>query len=141
MDKKLSVRQRLLIGSIITPIGLHLKYPWNLFVVAFGILALVISVIKDKEKYNKFNFVGMLSAIIGSIVVFLMIMGKLNDYSLSVLIVASLGMIFLGVVLIGVGNHIKDPEKVSKKSLIFFSGFFAFMLLYFLILANLKKWI
>ena len=118
MDKKLSVWQGLLIASIITPICKHLTYPWNLTVMILVVVVLVVVIVKDRKKYNKFNFAGMFSGIIGSILVVMMMMGKLNDFSLRVQMVVGLGPIFLGLFLIGLGNHIKDPKRVPIKNLI-----------------------
>lgn len=128
MDKELSVWQGLLISSIITPICLHLQYPLNLMAMLLAILVFFVYVIKDRKKYNIINFVGMYSIIIGSIVGVMMIMGKLDDFSFFAQLLASMGMIFLGIILIGVGNHIANPEKVPKKTLYFGTVCFFFIL-------------
>ena len=137
MDKKLSVWQGLLIGSLITPICLRLQYPLNLMAMLLAILVLFVYVIKDREKYNIFNFAGMFSAIIGSIIGVMMIMGKLDDFALFAQLLASMGMIFLGIILIGVGNHIMNPEKVPKKTLYFGTVFFCFILAIYWLLFEL----
>ena len=137
MDKKSLIWKVILITSLLTPICKNLMYPWNIFVVTIGILALVIYVIKDRKKYNKFNFTGMFCAIVGFIIGVMMIMGNLNGISLFIQIIASLGMVFLGVVLIGVGNHISNPEKVSKKMIYISIAFFSGILGVYWILFNL----
>ena len=128
MDKELSVWQGLLISSIITPICLHLQYPLNLMAMLLAILVFFVYVITDRKKYNIINFVGMYSIIIGSIVGVMMITGKLDEFSLFAQLLASMGMIFLGIILIGVGNHIANPEKVPKNTLYFGTVFFCFIL-------------
>lgn len=137
MDKRSLVWKAILITSLLTPICKNLTYPWNIFVITIGILVLVIYVIKDRKKYNKFNFAGMFSIIIGLILGVMMMMGNLNGISLFTQIIASLGMIFLGVVLIGVGNHIANPEKVSKKMIYISMAFFSSILGVYWILFNL----
>lgn len=128
MDKELSVWQGLLIGLIITHICLHLQYPLNLMAMIIAILVFFVYVIKDRKKYNIINFTGMYSIIIGSIVGVMMITGKLDDFSVFAQLLASMGMIFLGIILIGVGNHIANPEKVPKKTLYFGAVCFCFIL-------------
>jgi hypothetical protein len=123
MDKKLSVWQGVLIGSVITPICLHLQYPLNLIVIALAILLLLVCIIKDRKKYNEFNFAGITSTITGSIVIAISTTGQtMQGVSFGIQILASLGLLFMGIILIGIGNHIRTPEKVSKKQLMYGSG-------------------
>lgn len=142
MDKKRSVWQGVLIGAIITPICLHLKYPSNFIAVVLAILLLVISVIKDRKKYNKFSIAGMLSIIIGGIGVAFSTTGMvISVTSFEMQIFTSLGMIFLGITLIGVGNHIANPERVSKKKIYFVIAVSSFLLGCFLLLFEFGKYI
>jgi hypothetical protein len=93
-----------------------------------AILVFFVYVIKDRKKYNITNFTGMYSIIIGSIVGVMMITGRLGDFSVFAQLLASMGVIFLGIILIGVGNHIANPERVPKKTLYFGTAFFCFIL-------------
>lgn len=122
-----------------TPICLHLQYPFNLMAMILAISLILVSLIKDRKIYNKFNFLGMFIVIIGLIVGVAMIMGRLTDFSLSIQVLGSIGMLFLGTLLIGVGNHIKNPEKVPKKPLIIGAIFSCSLLLYFWLLLKLSS--
>jgi len=129
MNKKPSIWQGLLIGSVLTPICLHLKYPFNLWVMLIVIVGLFVYIVKYWEKYNKFHFAGMISAIVGSIVVASSTTGKvIGGSSLEIQLLASLGMLFSGMILIGIGNHIANPEKVPKKTLYLGTAFFCTIL-------------
>lgn len=128
-DKKSRVWKGAMLGGAITAICKHLTYPVNMIVIFIALLALIVWMIKDRKKSNKYNVLGMVGIFVSGVIGILMSMGKLNDFSLRMQTVAGLGPGFLGIILIGVGNHIKNPEKVSKKSLIIGACFFAFMLL------------
>ncbi|AIF49787.1 phage holin family protein [Pelosinus sp. UFO1] len=123
MKERLSTWQGVLIGSLITPICLRLQYPLNLGVMVLVIVGLLVYVIKDRKEYNKFNFAGITSAIIGSIVIAISTTGQtMQGVSFGTQILSSLGLLFMGIILIGIGNHIRTPEKVSKKQLMYGSG-------------------
>lgn len=128
-EEKSRLWKGILLGSVITPICKHLIYPINMIVIFIALSVLIVWIIKDRKKSNRYNFLGIVSLFIGGVFGLLMGMKKLNDLSLRVQMMACLGPGFLGIILMGVGNHIKDPENVSKKSIMIFSGVFTLLLI------------
>jgi hypothetical protein len=97
------------------------------------ILGFSIYAFKERKNYNKYIFVGILSMIIGLTLGVLMGTDNLQGFSLLVKILSVLGTFCIGMILLGVGKHISNPEQVSKKSLVLFSIFVGGILLFLLV--------
>ena len=140
MDKKPSIWQGLFIGSVITPICTHLKYPFNLMTLVIVIMVLIFHVIRNRNKYDKFNIAGMTSIIIGGLMGAFLITGQvLTGFSFGTQILFVFGLSFLGLLLIGIGNHLSNPERVSKKALVICSTISSVLLLYYYVLLKLVE--
>ncbi len=136
MEDKLTAKQGLVIGSIVTPIGLHLKYPWNVALAIIASLVLLLVMIRDRKTYNKYNFIGTMILIAAGILAAMVMSGNPIAGSSDLLqITISIVMMFIGIFTIGIGNHIKDPKRVTKKTLAYAFGGFCFFAIYFGILA------
>ncbi|WP_346355640.1 hypothetical protein [Azotosporobacter soli] len=132
MEDKLSAKQGMIIGSIVTPIGLHLKYPWNAAVGFIAGIVLLLIMMRDGKTYNRYNFIGTFIMIAACVFGGTVIMENPTDgisglMEIQVVIV----MMFIGIFVIGVGNHIKDPKRVTKKDLAYIFGAFCFIVIYF----------
>ncbi len=128
MENKLTAKQGLVIGSIVTPIGLHLKYPWNATVAVIGSLLLLLLMIRDRKNYNKYNFIGTVIMVAAGIFMgSIMMENSVPGFSVLMPNAVSLVMMFIGIFIIGIGNHIKDPKRVTKKTLVYAFGGFCFL--------------
>ncbi|WP_346354318.1 hypothetical protein [Azotosporobacter soli] len=125
MEDKLTAKQGLIIGSIVTPIGLHLKYPWNLGMIMLIVVGIVIWIIYKRKKYNTYNRIG-LSVIAGAGMGSGLLMAGQMIEGIPMLrqLLASIGMMLVGLLLYGFGNHIKNPEEVTKAKLVYSSAIF-----------------
>ncbi|GMA98846.1 hypothetical protein [Pelosinus sp. IPA-1] len=140
MNKKLTMWQWLLIGSAISSICLHLQYPFNLIILAIALVVLVVHVVKNRDKYDKFNIAGMAVIVIGGLLIASTIMGYIiGGLSVATQILAAFVVSFTGMFLIGIGNHLSDPARVSKKALIIASTMSYLLLFAFYILIKLVE--
>ncbi|WP_346354322.1 hypothetical protein [Azotosporobacter soli] len=132
MGIKMKAKQGFIIGSIVTPIGLHLKYPWNAAVTIIASIMFLFIMIRDRGSYNKYIFIGtMIMVVAGIFMGTVMIENPIPGASVLMPVAVSLVMMFIGIFVIGVGNHIKDPKRVTKKDLAYIFGAFCFIVIYF----------
>ncbi|WP_346354321.1 hypothetical protein [Azotosporobacter soli] len=127
MEEKLTAKQGLVIGSIVTPIGLHLKYPWNVALAIIASVVFLLVMIRDRKTYNKYNFIGTMIMIAAGLLAAMVMSGNpIAGASELLQIAVSLVTLFIGIFTIGIGNHIKDPNRVTKKTLAYAFGGFCF---------------
>ncbi|WP_346355642.1 hypothetical protein [Azotosporobacter soli] len=128
----MKAKQGMIIGAIVTPIGLHLKYPWNATVAIIASIVFLFIMIRDRGTSNKYIFIG--TTIIVAAGIFMgavMIENPVPGLSGLMPITVGIIMMFIGIFIIGVGNHIKDPKRVTKKDLAYIFGAFCFIIIYF----------
>ncbi len=132
MENKLTAKQGLIIGMIVTPIGLHLKYPWNAAMGFIAGIVFLLLMIRDRKTYNRYNFIGTFIMIAACIFGGTVIMENPTDGISGLMeIQVALVMMFIGIFTIGIGNHIKDPKRVTKKTLVYAFGGFCFFAICF----------
>ena len=136
MDKKQKNSMWLygMFGWTVATIGLHLSSKSSAVVEGIAALAFLIIIIKDRKQLAVFDIVGRVCFLAGGVLSFSVMTGILQGVPLPVW---GLGVLFLfgiGIVLIGWGAHLKDPEEVSKKKVCAGAGFMIFILVYFGIL-------
>ena len=136
MDKKQKNSMWLygMFGWLAVTIGLRLSTRSNSIVAGIAMLVFLIIMIKDRKRLAGFDIVGRLCLLGGGLLVLSVMTGILQGVPLPLWGLSMLALFGIGVVLIGWGAHLKNPEKVSKKMVCVGAGVMVFNLVYWGIL-------
>ena len=106
------------IGLLILPVGLHAKYPWNVIAMGVAIAGVVLELVINRERYNSWSAIGFSCFGVGGSCCAAAVAGK-TILNMPDLTQEMLGMaiVFFGLALMGIGEHLKNPEKVTRKTL------------------------
>jgi multisubunit Na+/H+ antiporter MnhG subunit len=121
-------------GWLAVTIGLRLSTRSNSIVVGIAMLIFLIIMIKDRKRLAGFDIIGRVCFLAGGVLGFSVMIGILQDVPLQVWALSMLALFGIGLVLMGWGAHLKNPENVSKKKVCVEAGFMIFILVYFGIL-------
>jgi Ca2+/Na+ antiporter len=125
-------------GWTVATIGLHLSSKSSAVVEGIAVLAFLMIIIKDRKQLAVFDIVGRVCFFAGGVLGFSVMIGILQGVPLAVWALSVLALFGIGVVLMGWGAHLKNPEEVSKKKVCAGAGFMIFILVYFGILFALR---
>jgi NADH:ubiquinone oxidoreductase subunit 6 (subunit J) len=136
MDKKQKNNMWIcgMFGWLAVTIGLRLSTRSNSIIVGMAMLIFLIVMIKDRKRLAGFDIVGRICFLAGGVLGFSVMTGILQGVPLAVWALGVLALFGIGVVLMGWGAHLKNPENVSKKKVCVEAGFMIFILVYFGIL-------
>jgi len=136
MDKKQKNNMWIcgMFGWLAVTIGLRLSTRSNSIVVGMALLIFLIIMIKDRKRLARFDIIGRLCFLAGGVLGFSVMIGILQGVPLPIWCLSSLFLFGIGIVLIGWGAHLKNPEKVSKKKVCIGAGVMIFNLVYWGIL-------
>ena len=122
-----------ILGLCILGVIQHIFFPENAILGWIGILIFIIGSIQD-QNLDKINIAGRVCILLGGILGLSVMSGLLQGVPLVVWSLSSFALIGIGLLAMCWSEHLKNPEKVSKKKVYVGAGFMIFILVYFGIL-------